>query len=82
MASFSPRQALLNDESADGAVAVLGRSGSCEVKLGLDEYISRRHVQLEARVHFGGRLFVRDLGSEHCTYLNGNRCGRAHHSRS
>ena len=46
--------------SADGGTAVLGRSSSCDVTLGRDDQISRKHLQIDV---CDGKLMVRDLGS-------------------
>ena len=39
---------------------ILGRSSACDVTLGRDDQISRRHLQIEP---LDGKLVVRDLGS-------------------
>ena len=43
-----------------GKTAVLGRSSSCDVTLGRDDQISRKHLQIDV---CDGKLMVRDLGS-------------------
>lgn len=55
--------------AAEGrSTAVLGRSSSCDVTLGRDDQISRKHLQMDVRE---GKLLVRDLGSTYGTRLNG-----------
>ena len=57
---------------APAKTILLGRSSSCDVTLGRDDQVSRRHMQIEAR---DGKLFARDLGSTYGTKLNGKPLG-------
>ena len=58
------------------ASVLIGRSSSCDVTLGRDDQISRRHVQIEWR---DGGLYVRDLGSTYGTRVNASAVdGKAH----
>jgi hypothetical protein len=69
---YSGETVLLPLHAGDVGSFVLGRSSSCDVTLGRDDQISRRHVQAEAR---DGKLFIRDLGSTYGTRLNGTAVG-------
>jgi len=53
---------------------VLGRSSECDVVLGLDETVSRRHAEIAVRA---GTCLVRDLGSCNGTLVNGRSVRRA-----
>ncbi len=54
--------------------AMVGRSPDAEVHVD-DRWASRRHCQIE---QFGGALLVRDVGSRHGTYVNGQSVHAAH----
>lgn len=53
----------------DRAVA-LGRGADCDVQIGEDGEVSRRHCTVEQR---SGRFYVKDLGSTSGTWVDGDR---------
>jgi len=53
--------------------AVLGRSSEAEVTVE-DRWVSRRHCEI---TEIDGLLVVRDLGSKHGTFVNGQRVDQA-----
>jgi hypothetical protein len=52
----------------------IGRSSSCDIVLGDDDAISRRHAEIALR---GGVCVIRDLGSSNGTWVNGRAIQRA-----
>jgi pSer/pThr/pTyr-binding forkhead associated (FHA) protein len=54
--------------------AVIGRSAEAQVRVS-DPWVSRRHCEIDQGDQ---TLLVRDLGSKHGTYVNGQRAGEAH----
>jgi pSer/pThr/pTyr-binding forkhead associated (FHA) protein len=54
--------------------AVLGRSSGAEIRLA-DRWTSRRHCEID---QVNGTLKVRDMGSRHGTFVNGERVDQAH----
>lgn len=54
--------------------AVIGRSSDAQVRV-TDPWVSRRHCEIDRA---DGTLVVRDLGSKHGTFVNGERTGVAH----
>jgi pSer/pThr/pTyr-binding forkhead associated (FHA) protein len=53
----------------ENAVVSIGRSSDNDIQLN-DKYTSRNHMILWGE---GGRFFVKDLGSENGTYVNGRQ---------
>jgi pSer/pThr/pTyr-binding forkhead associated (FHA) protein len=58
----SPREIVLDQFPSE-----MGRGGDVAVQID-DRWLSRRHCRLDLR---DGLLFVRDLGSRHGTFVNG-----------
>lgn len=54
--------------------AILGRSSGAEIRL-TDRWTSRRHCEID---QVDGALMVRDIGSRHGTFVNGERVDHAH----
>lgn len=75
---MTPRLAILSGgragevEALQGAVASIGRHPTCQVRVGADQdpVVSNRHAIVQKR---DGVWVLRDLGSMHGTYLNGQR---------
>ena len=53
--------------------AMIGRSPDAQVRVS-DPWVSRRHCEIDRD---DGALVVRDLGSKHGTFVNGERTGTA-----
>jgi pSer/pThr/pTyr-binding forkhead associated (FHA) protein len=53
--------------------AMIGRSADAQVHVS-DPWVSRRHCEIDRA---DGTLVVRDLGSKHGTFVNGQRAGTA-----
>ena len=51
----------------DSDIVTIGRSPENDIQI-CDKYISREHLRIRQK---GDRYFVRDLGSEHGTFVNG-----------
>jgi hypothetical protein len=59
-----------DDRCPIDGVVVIGRGADCDIQLGEDGAVSRRHCELEPR---SGRFYVRDLGSTSGTWVDGDR---------
>ena len=53
---------------------VLGRGSACDILLGGDDAVSRRHAEIAVRA---GECLIRDLGSCNGTLVNGRSVERA-----
>ena len=53
--------------NVDSDIVTIGRSSENDIQL-FDKYISREHLRIRQK---GDRFFVRDLGSENGTFVNG-----------
>ena len=51
----------------DGDIVTIGRSSDNNIQLS-DKYISREHLRIRQK---GDKFFVKDLGSENGTFING-----------
>jgi hypothetical protein len=80
---MTPRLAILSGgragavEPLQGAVASIGRHATCQVRLDpdRDSEVSTRHAVIQRK---DGGWLVRDLGSVHGTYVNGQRISAEH----